>query len=373
MQSESLREYKTLEHVGLLEQLQDFQTKAHDYEELISQSLEMFTKTSEEELVAHLSSCLMQRFIPSYLVVFLHQDETDDTVNSICFQNLRPARCPVCVEDFEPYREYFGELPAAVDYSRMLEEAPQCAEKLKPLLPDIIIPLNGLTGLYGFVVLGKKVLEDEYSQEERTYIQMLFEYASIGLQNVIHYTSSVTDFKTRLYNHAFFLRRLREEMNRVGRYHSSFALLAIDIDHFKQVNDRHGHLAGDRILFQLARAIEESVREEDIVSRYGGEEFLVLLTQCSKRSAYIAAERIRQSVEKMSVQYHHLDLKITISIGSTHCTHPLKSNPTQLIKEADQALYRAKNNGRNRCELVAPGLLMVAHKLQESLQAVPFQ
>ncbi len=364
MQSDSLREYTTLENAGLLEQLQEFQTKTHDYEELISQSLEMFTKTSEGDLVAYLSGCLVQRFIPSYLVVFLHQDETSKKIKNICFQNLRPASCPVKLLDFEPYREYFGDIPTAVSFAQMEDDVPEYADALRPLMPDIIIPLNGLTGLYGFVVLGRKVLDDDYTPDEQTYIQMLFNYASIGLQNVIHYTSSVTDFKTRLYNHSFFMRRLREEMNRVGRYYSSFALLVIDIDNFKKLNDRYGHLAGDRILFNLSRVIEDSVRAEDIVSRYGGEEFLVLLTQCSKRSAYIAAERIRQNTEALETSYHGKDIKITVSIGSTHCTHPLKASPNDLIKEADEALYRAKNGGRNRCELFAPGLLMAANALR---------
>ncbi|MFW6362912.1 MAG: GGDEF domain-containing protein [Spirochaeta sp.] len=363
MQSESLREYSALADSGLLEQLQDYQAKAHNYEELISQSLELFTKSSEEALVEYLSSCLIQRFIPSYLVVFLRVDGNSDTVNNICYQNLRPARCPVQLQSLEPYRSFFEYHPNIAEFATLQREIPKHAEQIRPLNPDLVIPLHGLNGLYGFVVLGRKVLGEDYTPDERTYIEMLFEYASIGLQNVIHYTSSVTDFKTKLYNHAFFLRRLQEEMNRVDRHHSSFALLALDIDNFKSLNDRYGHLAGDRVLFHLSRVIEESVRQEDIVSRYGGEEFLVLLTQCSKSAAFSVAERMRQSIAESTIYYQDLQLSITVSIGLTHCVYPPDSDYKQIIAEADRALYKAKNHGRNRCEMYNAGLLVAANRL----------
>ncbi|AFG36413.1 GGDEF domain-containing protein [Spirochaeta africana] len=363
MEHDSLREYSALADSGLLGQLQEFQAKAHNYEELISQSLELFTKTSEMDLVGYLASCLVQRFIPSYLAVFLRDESDADNVSSICFQNLRPARCPIALDTIDPFRDFFDTQSGTTSFTELMQKRPEIAGPLQPLNPDLVIPLNGLNGLYGIVILGRKVLDDDYTSDELTYIEMLFEFASIGLQNVIHYTSSVTDFKTRLYNHSYFVRRLQEEMNRVGRHHHAFALLAIDIDHFKLLNDRYGHLAGDRALFQLSRMIESAVRQEDIVSRYGGEEFLVLLTQCSKQAALDVAERMRRSIADTSFTYQDKELSVTVSIGVTHCSFPPDTSGKQLIAEADQALYRAKHNGRNRCEFFNAGLLVMANRL----------
>ena len=363
MQSETLREYTSLENSGMLEQLQHYQMKAHDYEELLSQSLELFTKTNEEDLTSYLVSCLIQRFIPGYLVVFLCTRAEPSEVHSICYQNLRPAPCPVALDSIEDFREFFDRHPATARSADLTGNAPELASRLSPLNPEILIPLNGIDGLYGFVVLGRKVLDDDYTADEHTYIEILFEYASISLQNVIHYNSSVTDFKTRLYNHAFFLRRMQEEMSRVGRYNSSFALLAIDIDHFKSLNDRHGHLAGDRALHLLSRILEDSVRSEDIVSRYGGEEFLILLSQCSKSLAWCVAERIRNRIADAVFSYQQTELRLTVSIGVTHCSFPPEEDHKALIDQADRALYQAKNNGRNRCEVLSPGLLLKANRL----------
>ncbi|GAB6088869.1 GGDEF domain-containing protein [Spirochaeta dissipatitropha] len=372
MHEDSLRQYTTLEDSGLLSQLHEYQAKSHDYEELISQSLELFTKTSEEDLVSYLSSCLVQRFIPSYLVVFIRRDESSsnqkDPISSICFQNLRPARCPVSLASLENFREIFDTAVSALTIEQLSQISADCAAELSPLNPEIILPLKGLIGLYGIVVLGRKVLDDDYTAKEKTYIEMLFEFASIGLQNVIHYTSSVTDFKTRLYNHSYFIRRMTEEIHRVDRYHHGFALMAIDIDFFKSLNDQYGHLAGDRALFQLSRIIEDSVREEDIVSRYGGEEFLVLLTECSKGSALSVAERMRETIARTPITYQDLELSLSVSIGITHCAYPPDDDPKHLINEADQALYRAKKNGRNRCELYSNGLLLLASRYSKKNQ-----
>lgn len=366
MHEDSLRQYTTLEDSGLLSQLQEFQAKSHDYEELISQSLELFTKTSEEDLVSYLSSCLVQRFIPSYLVVFIRRDESSsnqrEPISSICFQNLRPARCPVSLDSLENFREIFDSAASALTIEQLSQISADCADELSPLNPEIILPLKGLIGLYGIVVLGRKVLDDDYTLKEKTYIEMLFEFASIGLQNVIHYTSSVTDFKTRLYNHSYFIRRMTEEIHRVDRYHHGFALMALDIDFFKSLNDQYGHLAGDRALFQLSRIIEDTVREEDIVSRYGGEEFLILLTECSKGSALSVAERMRETIAETPIIYQDQEMSLTVSIGITHCTYPPDHDPKSLINEADQALYKAKKNGRNRCELYSNGLLLLASR-----------
>jgi two-component system, cell cycle response regulator len=126
------------------------------------------------------------------------------------------------------------------------------------------------------------------------------------------------------------------------------SLLFIDIDFFKSVNDRYGHQVGDRVLHKIALMIQNSVRSMDLVSRYGGEEFAVLLHCCRADEAKIAAERIRRDIELNPIEVEGKQLAVTISIGLS--TSIVNDDPEMLVLRADQALYAAKQNGRNCCQ-----------------------
>jgi diguanylate cyclase (GGDEF)-like protein len=133
--------------------------------------------------------------------------------------------------------------------------------------------------------------------------------------------------------------------------HHRFCLAILDIDHFKRINDTHGHGVGDEVLRGFAQAAESVLRETDVLARWGGEEFLVLLNDTQPGQANIGLERLRELLEKVSLVPHLPDLKPTFSSGLTayELSEPLHS----CIERADQALYRAKSNGRNRTETAA--------------------
>ncbi len=159
---------------------------------------------------------------------------------------------------------------------------------------------------------------------------------------------SITDPLTGLYNRLFFNERLKEEYERAKRLKIPFSLLMIDIDHFKRVNDTYGHDVGDKVLVETARTIRENVRRIDIVSRYGGEEFTVILLRTVKEDCIRAAERLRSVVEKKVIQTDGSKMSITISIGCTTFSGYEDVKPEDLLKRSDEALYKAKNAGRNR-------------------------
>jgi two-component system cell cycle response regulator len=161
---------------------------------------------------------------------------------------------------------------------------------------------------------------------------------------------SITDGLTSLYNHRYFQEALKREFARSARHKSDLTLVILDIDFFKKINDTHGHQQGDVILTELARILKRAVRALDLVSRYGGEEFTILMPDASLNDAMRVAERLRRSVENHEFATRDQTMKVTVSMGVASVPHPLVCNPAQLINAADQALYAAKRNGRNRVE-----------------------
>lgn len=164
---------------------------------------------------------------------------------------------------------------------------------------------------------------------------------------------AILDELTGLYNRRYVLQRLGEEVLRARRYRLPLSCLMLDLDHFKRVNDTHGHLAGDAVLRQLGATLRLSVRSTDVVGRYGGEEFLVLLPQTPLSGARTLAERIRWVVEQTVFDAGGVRVRCTVSIGVATAPQGEPPDLDRLVGAADEALYLAKRRGRNRVE-VAP-------------------
>lgn len=157
------------------------------------------------------------------------------------------------------------------------------------------------------------------------------------------------DSLTGLQNRRAILRRLEEQIKYAKRYREEFSLVMLDIDHFKQVNDRYGHLVGDDVLERLGWIVRENIRGTDSAGRYGGEEFIVILARCPLSAAVNVAERIRQSVEAARMEDSRgRAFGITVSQGLA--AYREGDGAQSLIARADEAMYRAKENGRNRVE-----------------------
>lgn len=163
-----------------------------------------------------------------------------------------------------------------------------------------------------------------------------------------------TDSLTGLYNHRYFQENLSMELSRAQRYNFSVSLIVFDIDHFKKVNDTYGHPAGDQVLKNIANAIKATIRPSDNISRYGGEEFAVILPQTDIAGIKIFAARIRRCVEGVITEYENKKIMVTISLGGTTFS-PDQPEITKdiLFETADRALYISKNNGRNQVTILA--------------------
>jgi two-component system cell cycle response regulator len=162
------------------------------------------------------------------------------------------------------------------------------------------------------------------------------------------YDAALYDGLTKAHNKRAFFDRLATEVAYARRHGTPLTLLILDVDHFKQVNDRHGHLAGDHVLTELARLVNGALRVEDCFARYGGEEFAVLCRGVKLGAAAVLAERLRSLIATSAFDYQGQRLSVTISVGVSAHSEKVPDGATQLVSDADGALYDAKRGGRDR-------------------------
>jgi two-component system, cell cycle response regulator len=162
------------------------------------------------------------------------------------------------------------------------------------------------------------------------------------------YDASVTDALTSAHNREHFDTQLRSELSYARRHKVDVSLAFFDVDHFKKVNDTHGHQAGDAVLVGLANAIRGMIRNEDVFARYGGEEFALILRGIDGAGASTVGERLRERVERMRIQHEGKVLAVTVSVGCSSFAELDEKTPEALVSTADKRLYAAKHAGRNR-------------------------
>jgi diguanylate cyclase (GGDEF)-like protein len=168
------------------------------------------------------------------------------------------------------------------------------------------------------------------------------------------YESALRDGLTKAFNKRYFTDRLESEFTFSIRHGSPLTLVLFDIDHFKKVNDTHGHPAGDHVLFEISTLLSSALRAEDVFARYGGEEFAVICRGSDESQAQVVGERMRKAVEGHRFVYEGTHIPVTISVGIAVLPNPAVKDATDIVAFADQALYKSKNGGRNRVTLYKP-------------------
>lgn len=214
---------------------------------------------------------------------------------------------------------------------------------------------NG-TFVNGFRVNGVHPLADGDKLQFGTSTILRFEYqdeTDAAFQRRM-FESASRDALTGLFNRGHFLERLTTEVAYARRHAASLALMLFDVDHFKQINDTHGHPAGDRVLRDLASRVAPVVRRDDVFARHGGEEFAILLRFTDLETAAALAERARTLVAGEAFVLDASRIHVTVSIGVAGLAREPAGSPAALVAAADEALYRAKHGGRNRVEVHRP-------------------
>jgi two-component system, cell cycle response regulator len=222
----------------------------------------------------------------------------------------------------------------------------------------VVAPAEAVALRVAALRLGAEVVAEPWDGEElRARLQRAFSahelLVTLATQVAELQKLSVLDGLTLLHNHRYFQERLREEFRAAQRYDDALCLILVDLDHFKAINDKYGHPAGDDVLRRVARVLQQSVRETDLVARYGGEEFAVLLPRTPLTGAITVAERIWKELGALRLGPDNT-LQVTASLGLSGFPHRSVLSSDQLLLTADEALYQAKREGRNRICLHSP-------------------
>jgi diguanylate cyclase (GGDEF)-like protein len=230
------------------------------------------------------------------------------------------------------------------------------APPVEPVVPEpaataLAVPLDAGGRLFGVLAVYAREGGGPFSDDEALTVHALAQRAEAAIVNTFLHEEanrlSITDGLTGLWNRRQFDLSCASEIERAARFGEPFAVAMVDLDRFKQVNDTHGHPAGDAMLVELARRLTESTREVDVVARYGGEEFILLLPRTDRSGAVRVAEKLAEAVRCEPFHFDDGSLDLTVSVGVA--AYPRDgSTVRELVKSADDALYRAKDTGRDR-------------------------
>jgi len=319
----------------------------HDISSLYQAPKQMIAANSLEELIACMKKSILGyfNFSKCKLIIFSFKEKSP-RVEAV--YNLPEANSPEAV--LSGYEQALCEImkpgskPLIID-ALTGSPVPAALNLPEPIRSFMAIPLTAGDRINGIFAI-EEPLHDDISR-----FIILGNQFSIVLERIRLYELvqelAITDGLTGVFVRRYFIERLGEEINRARHFGAKLSFMMIDIDHFKKCNDRYGHLVGDAVLREISAVMKKNLREIDIMGRYGGEEFVVILPETEKSLALIAAQRLRKAVETCRVRAYDEDIGATISIGVASFPDDA-DDMSQLIDKADRALYKAKESGRNR-------------------------
>ena len=254
------------------------------------------------------------------------------------------------VKPDDPVMQRLAEVGHPLPASRLLEGSPVLARRLKPLEAQLMVPLRSHSALVGVLVMGRRQGRARFSREDRDLLSLIGHQIATAFENIRLFESATFESLTGLRRREAILEVLSTEIERARRYGRPLVVGMADLDFFKSVNDRFGHLAGDAVLKRVAEVLTAGLRSTDAVGRYGGEEFLLVFPETRIEGGAAVAEKLRRSVEDLSLPMEDgTHVKPRISIGLAELEAAVGDDLRRsLIDLADRALYEAKAAGRNR-------------------------
>ncbi|MFQ6003358.1 MAG: diguanylate cyclase [Candidatus Zixiibacteriota bacterium] len=332
----------------------DLKRKIFDLNAVLGMVNNLYSILDEKRLLSVFSRMMQDNLEAKSVLIMLPEEKTGDIVAKYSFGAQSAELTNLKIKKGKGLYGWIKnekELWSLYDMRKLSEE-----ESLRRLLNagfQIGIKLSFTHDRFGLVLLGEKSDGSKYRDIELQILAILASMVGITCKNIKHYRTieelSYTDSMTGLYNYRYFYKRLTEEIFRAKRFSRKLALVIFDIDDFKIYNDTYGHQAGDQVLRQLGELLSLSVRSIDIISRYGGEEFCVIMPESDQDECFKFMERLRKTIMNYSfkdenVGYEH---NITVSLGGAIYPHDART-VDHIIYCADMALLKAKSFGRNK-------------------------
>ncbi|MCL2154431.1 MAG: diguanylate cyclase [Leptospirales bacterium] len=342
---------KSIEIIDMAESSREYLERVvFDLQNLIEIGLSLSSNLEFDSLVESILYLCIGHMIVDKAAIFLNSDLDGDEF-TLYMSRGYTSEANLRVGSESKLIHHFNSHCDIIDFAKIQElmsDDPLTKDLYEKFEPEIIIPLKSKSSIHGLIFLGKKIMKTTYSAQNLQFLEKMSKFASVAVENSRLYRMATLDRMTGLYIHHYFQERLVEEIKRVERSNVPLTLLMADLDNFKSVNDTYGHQQGDIILKGTARIIHQNVRSFDIASRYGGEEFAIILTQTDIDEAFRIAERLRKKIESEVYSNDITDINVTTSIGLAQYDRKKNESNIDLIKRADTALYLAKARGGNK-------------------------
>ena len=355
-----IEENKDSSHQQVLEQTIQYEKKIYDLEQLLDIAKSFCQNLDFSNLLESIVYICMAQMHVLGAEIFVRDIITNENFvleTSKDFLNEHKTVIPVST----PIATILLSEKRPLTFEELKKICPNCGHLsiLETLNPTLIVPLIQKSHLNGMLILQERIaIEDDatYSDYELNQIMSIASLASVAINNAALLEMSSTDMMTHLKLKYYFFNILTEAIDAAFLNKKNIAVIMFDIDFFKKFNDTYGHECGDFVLKSVADLIRKNLRDSDVASRYGGEEFTALLMDTGKEEALIVAERIRSTINEHDFVYNNQHLHVTISGGVSvfDAETNLVSSPNEFVNQADRGLYISKNNGRNRVTYFDP-------------------
>jgi diguanylate cyclase (GGDEF)-like protein len=347
----------------------DLKRRIFDLNAILGMVNNLYSILEEERLISVFSRMLQDHLGVKSVLIMLPEKQTDDIVAKYSFGTQLDNFADLKIEKGKGLYNWIKnekELWSLYEMRKLSEE-----KVLRRLLSEgfqVGAKLSFTQQRFGLALLGEKSDGSKYRQIDLQILAILISMAGITHKNIKHYKSieelSYTDSMTGLYNYRYFYKRLTEEVFRAKRFSRKLALVIFDIDDFKIYNDTYGHQAGDCVLKQLGELLSLTVRSIDVVSRYGGEEFCVIMPESDQDECFKFMERLRRAIMNHSFKDENVghEHNITVSLGGAIYPHDART-VDRIIYCADMALLKAKTLGRNKSVMYAEQMIAVKEQV----------
>jgi diguanylate cyclase (GGDEF)-like protein len=332
----------------------DISREIHDLKEIIEVAQQITTGLDIDFIIKSAVFSIVSKFNPECTGFIMQRDMDDLSPEYYLYRGNKRIDETLDFDSIEELSSFFIDKEFnQITFDQFSELFPDknIIQNLARYKPAFVIPIKSYKGISGLFLMGKRADYSSYSSDDIQYCVQVLNFASIAIENANLYREATVDRMTKLFTHHQFQKRLEEEIQKGQRYGTPFSLLMFDIDHFKDFNDKYGHLQGDIIIKEMSKLLCSSIRTIDFPARYGGEEFIVILPEITLPEAVMAAERLRKLVEKHEFPGDDTTYSAQISLGVVEFNknHVVYNN--NIIEAVDQALYFSKQNGRNRTSI----------------------